>query len=262
MYIPAAHYTTTPFPRHKLPLIVNVHGSLRRAERCRDTLIPLADTHGAAILAPLFPVGIDDPNDTQNYKFLRYRNIRYDLILLSMIDEVSVRWPGVETDKFYLAGYSGGGQFAARFFLLYPGRLLGVSIGAPGTVTRLDRRLKWPEGLGGVEEQFYGVSVDVEDLKFVRKVQLVVGEDDVHPPGDGLWKWVAEQRSKLKVNDRKVNESMVRSLPIRTEALARLRDELLAVGVEVQYDIVPGAGHDGQKVFPTVVEFLRKAIST
>jgi hypothetical protein len=51
----------------------------------------LADRVGAAVLAPLFPAGIDDPNDLQNYKMLLYQGIRYDSILLSITDEVAAQ---------------------------------------------------------------------------------------------------------------------------------------------------------------------------
>lgn len=265
MYIPESHYqlpnssTQTSEQSHKLPLIVNIHGSLRRAEHIRDSLIPLADSIGAAVLAPLFPAGIDDPNDSHNYKFLRYNDIRYDLILLSMVDEVAARWLGIETGKFYMAGFSGGGQFVSRFFLLHPERLQGVSIGAPGMVTRLNRSLKWPEGLDDVEEQFGGLSVDIDALKTVNHVQLVVGENDTKTPGDGLLEWAAEQRKKHKEFTGE-DPAWASSLPVRTEALAGLRDELVTVGVNVRFDIVPSAGHDSQKIFPTVVEFLRNVI--
>lgn len=256
MYIPQSHYSLNTSA--KLPLIVNVHGSLRRAERARDSLIDLADQVGAAILAPLFPAGVGDPNDSHGYKFLKCGDLRYDLILLSMVDEVKLRWPGIETDKFYLVGFSGGGQFVSRFFYLHPDRLRGVSVGAPGTVTSLDRSLKWPRGLKDVKEQFDGLLVDVDALKSVRHVQLAVGGDDVEPPGGGLLKWYAEQKN----GDRIVERTVGKSLSNRTEALARLRDELRDAGLEVRYDVVPGVGHEVQKVLPTVIQFLQDVLSS
>lgn len=36
--------------------------------------------------------------------------MRYDRLLLNMIDTVARDWKYVKTDKFSLAGYSGGGQ--------------------------------------------------------------------------------------------------------------------------------------------------------
>jgi len=51
----------------------------------------------------LFPAGIIDPDDLHNFKFLEYRGIRFDLVLLAMIDEVNRRVP-LETERFLLHG--------------------------------------------------------------------------------------------------------------------------------------------------------------
>jgi poly(3-hydroxybutyrate) depolymerase len=87
-------------------------------------------------LAPLFPSGIIDPSDEDNYKFIKYHDIRFDHVLLAMIDEVAIKYR-VNKDRFLLHGFSGGGQFVHRFFYLHPKRLMGVSIGAPGRITYL-----------------------------------------------------------------------------------------------------------------------------
>ena len=65
-----------------------------------------------------------------------------------MIREVRQRWgPGIATDTFYLAGYSDVGQFALRFLYLHSERLLAASIGASGSITRLDTSSPWPAGV-------------------------------------------------------------------------------------------------------------------
>lgn len=254
MYIPRSHYQLKP--KAKLPLIVRVHGSLRRADTCRDTLIDLADRTGSAVLAPLFPTGIEDPNEQHNYKFMRYNDIRYDLILLAMVNEVAQRWPGIETSRFFLLGFSGGGQFVHRFFYLHPDRLRAVSIGAPGTITECDDTLEWPKGLGGVEEHFDGRAVDMKMLKMVPNVQIVVGDEDVQPPGGGLVAWMAKRK-----NAEKRLGAFGTSLPARTEVARKLYDQLRSLGVNVQHDVVPGAAHEGGKVSPTMISFLEPLIN-
>jgi len=64
--------------------------------------------------------------------------MRFDLLLLAMLDEVADFWPGIQTEKVYMMGFSRGGQFIHRFLLLHPERLYAVSIGAPGRPTMLD----------------------------------------------------------------------------------------------------------------------------
>lgn len=238
-----------------MPLVISIHGSARRAERLRDSVTEFSERAGAAILAPLFPAGIYDPNDTHNYKFLCYKDIRYDLILLSIVDEVAQRWPGIETAKFFLTGFSGGGQFASRFFYLHPERLHAVSIGAPGMVTSLDKSLAWPKGLKNIEEQFDGLSVDTTAMSKVKFVQLLVGDQDNRPPGGDLFKWFTARKTADETQD-----TFALSLPNRIEAMERLRDQLTLAGVKVRHDVVPGAGHDSMEVQPLLIEFLQGAI--
>ena len=74
-----------------------------------------ADANHMAVLAPVFPGGLIIDDDFNSYKLLNCDGVRYDLALLSMVDEMAKRYPGVETEKFFLFGHSGGGQFTNRF---------------------------------------------------------------------------------------------------------------------------------------------------
>ena len=55
-------------------------------------------------------------------------------MILSMIDELAGRFP-IDTDKIYLYGWSGGGQFVHRFLYVHLERLVAVVIGASGRPT-------------------------------------------------------------------------------------------------------------------------------
>ena len=264
MYVPKQHYqdpktTKTKTSDRKLPLIVTVHGSGRRAERARDSLIGLADRTGAAVLAPLFPTGVGgDPNDTHNYKFVAYRGIRYDLILLAMLEEVAARWPGIATDKVFLVGFSGGGQFALRFFYLHPERVRAVSVGAPGVVTRLDAAVEWPRGIQGVEDVFGGLAVHVDALRHVEHAQLIVGGDDVEEVGGGLLQWLKEKNTISDPVSQAVGSS---KLPSRRDALESLYHEFQAAGIPSSFVVVDGVAHENMKVLPSVVEFLEPLLT-
>lgn len=254
MYVPKKHYKLEP--PENLPLIITIHGNGRNAERCRDTMIDLADRVGAAVLAPLFPAGINDPNDMQNYKKLLYEGIRYDLILLSIVDEIAARWPGIATAKFFLTGYSGGGQFALRFFYLHSARLEAVSVGAPGLVTQLDNTLKWPKGIKGIESLFGGLSVDLHSLRNVRGVQLFVGSDDIKKPGGGLIEWL---RGKKDITD-EIKE-LTGSLPNRNESMLKLQEGFKSAGIQFELDIIDGMAHENAKAVPKIIEFLEPQLA-
>ena len=123
----------------------------------------------------LFPAGIIDPGDLHNYKRILYKDIRYDHILLSMVQEAGENI-GMVWDKFYLQGFSGGGQFVHRFFYLHPQHLKAVSIGAPGNVTLLDDDRPWWVGGGDFKEKF-GWNPDLSAMRRVA-VHMIVGEQD------------------------------------------------------------------------------------
>ena len=118
-------------------LIVAMHGTGRTATTYRDGFAPLAERTRCIVLAPLFPVGLIEPGELSNFKRLKFHDMRFDLLLLSMVDEVTRKY-GIDTRRFLLFGFSGGGQFVQRFHCVHPGRLAAVTIGAPGNVTLLD----------------------------------------------------------------------------------------------------------------------------
>ena len=100
-------------------LLVVVHGTDRRAQSDLDTWAEFAEERNLVIMAPLFPVGIDGPDDLDGYKSIESAGVRYDLVLFGMLDEIRLRW-GVDSGRCHLAGHSGGGQFALRMLLLHP----------------------------------------------------------------------------------------------------------------------------------------------
>ena len=243
MYVPTRAFNAANATSAKLPLIINIHGTSRRAEQCRDSLVPFADSQGAAVLAPLFPYGIGDPNDADNYKELLYEGIRYDEVLLGMLEEVKVRYEGwIDVEKIYLVGFSGGGQFVLRFAYLWPERVAAVSAGALGLVTSLNESLAWPRGLSDVQELF-GRQLDVEKLKEIDW-HLVVGELDTGKLGEGISDILGSQAGELG----------------RVGTLENLKKEWEGVGIDARLDIVPGVEHEAIDVLPAVTSFLKKAV--
>ncbi|VVJ22279.1 Uncharacterised protein [Amycolatopsis camponoti] len=139
-------------------LWVFVHGTRRRTRFYLDGLAALARAERAVVMTPLFPAGISAPDDIDGYKVLEHAGIRFDQVLLDMVDEVAHRW-NAAASAFFLHGFSGGGQFAHRFLYRHPERLSAVSIGAPGRVA-----------LPGGEASFTRVPV-----------QIVIGSLDADP---------------------------------------------------------------------------------
>lgn len=239
MYVPAQAQTA----EEGLPLVVIQHGTGRSSGQYRDLMAEFCERHGVVALAPLFPAGIEDPNDLHNYKFLEYRGIRFDELLLSMIEEVAERVP-IDTEKFMLHGFSGGGQFAQRFLFVHPQRLSAVSIGAPGRLTMIDNTQDWWLGVRDFETRF-GRSLDIDAIRRVP-IQLLVGELDVET-------WETLDRSSSNWVD-----GLEKQGANRRERLENFRLNLADHDIDSQIDIMPGEAHNGRAAIPFANEFFAR----
>lgn len=276
LYIPPDHYkdnlhaqenSASQAAIRKLPLLVFIHGTLRDDSYADRGLIPFAESTPCAILAPLFPAGLDSSADLDSYKLLRSSTLRSDLALLDMLNEVAYRWPGIDTRKFFLMGYSGGAQFAHRFLYLYPERLAAVSIGAPGSVTILDHSTSWPAGIADVEELFEK-RIDINLIKQV-KIQLVVGDADVAVHGGTeFWTWLQKFKAAGDASLSSSIQSKIEGTQIlnkeimqnRLETLKRLQVLWREDGIDARLDIVEGVKHDSLKCQNHSLKFLQSQI--
>lgn len=227
-------------------LAVMMHGTGRTATAYRDGFMGFADANDCIILAPLFPAGLIEKGDLSNYKRLEFHDMRFDLLLLAMVDEVAAKYR-VRADRFLMFGFSGGGHFTHRFLYAHPQRLLGVSIGAPGSVTLLDQTRDWWVGLRDFEARF-GRPVDIPAMRRVA-VQMVIGGEDketweiTFKPGDSWW---MEGANMAGAN--------------RLERMQSLRDSFERHGIAVRHDIVPGIAHDGVRVLGPVEDFFTQVL--
>jgi poly(3-hydroxybutyrate) depolymerase len=66
MYVPGRYEESDA----EYPLVIPVHGGGRGAQRYRKEFAEFAELHQCIVLAPLFPCGIIEPRETDNYKFI------------------------------------------------------------------------------------------------------------------------------------------------------------------------------------------------
>ena len=223
-------------------LLVYVHGDGRRFQYLLDALRPFARLADVLVLAPLFPADLIGDGNTDGYKLLREGDLRYDEILLDLVETLR----GVYTfddDRFLLGGFSGGGQFAHRFAYLHPRRLRAVSIAAPSAVTLLDEDLPWWTGVADAETRL-GRPIDFEGLQDLP-VHLVVGEKDL-----------AAAAGPDRSGDPRL------AGPTRVARLATLQASLAARGVAARLAVVPDAGHDFSLLLPEIEAFFASVLFT
>jgi len=158
-----------------------------------------------------------------NYKLIRYNTTNYGEILLELVAFVTREWGDIDEGPFHLSGFSGGAQFAHRFWYLHPEQVASLAIAAPGACTLLDRTLPWPRG---VKDEH----VDIDRLE-QTSVTVVVGDRDV---GDG--------QSRIQVA-----HSLQRSM----------HDSGLHVGEVV---MVKGAGHEESDLQVTLEQWFQKSM--
>ena len=223
-------------------LCVYVHGTDREAAAARDALRDFAEARQCLVLAPLFPAGILAPADVDNYKGIAYHGLRFDTLLLAMIDEVAARYD-VDAARFLLCGFSGGAQFVHRFYYLHPRRLAALSIAAPGKVTLPDAAHTWPIGVADLEARF-GASLNVDSLRAVP-VHLVVGSADAD-----------ESDTRITATSRYWRPDANLAGVTRVERLQTLSRHLTALGVATTFELVPNAGHELAPLLARSVAFF------
>lgn len=244
LYVPQ-DYDETASDEYDLAVIV--HGTGRTATQYRDRFAAFAEGHRCIILAPLFPVGLVVPGDLTNYKRIEFHGMRFDLILLSMVEEVRAKYR-VRPGGFLMYGYSGGGQFAQRFFFLHPRHLRAVSIGAPGIVTLLNPDYDWWVGVRDLEARF-GIRPDIAAMRAVD-VQTVIGSED-----NATWEITIPRESPLWMDGADLQGA---NRLDRIEALAKSFE---AYGIRVRRDVVPGVAHSPFEMVEPAEQFFTEMVS-
>lgn len=214
----------------EVTLLVSVHGTGRMQSLYRDLFAEFAEYHSCIIVAPLFPAGVLGDDNLHGYKYIEEGDIRYDRVILGIIDEVAETF-GVSGKKVLMFGFSGGAHFTHRFTILHPQRIKAASIGAPGSVTVLNRGQPWWVGIGDIHERF-GVTLDAAAFRNLP-IHMAVGAADTetweitHNPGDPYY---MEGANAAGCN--------------RIDRLNTLADSFTNAGACVRFDLVSGKTHD------------------
>lgn len=119
--------------RHPGTLFVSVHGISRNAKEHARYFAAYAEKQGVVMLVPRFDRGQDYGRHYQRLKADISGTSAAD-VLNQIIHETDRRL-AMHTDRLYLFGFSGGGQFVHRYLMAYPERVVRAAIGAAGWYT-------------------------------------------------------------------------------------------------------------------------------
>ncbi len=156
-----------PQIRHR-HLLVLVHGISSRPATLLKHFGKIARRNGIVLLAP----------DFSGEAFRGYQRLgagtRRDgaAEMLTQTACHTARSLGLDAERFDLAGYSGGAQFAHRYAMTRPGSVRSLTLGAAGWYSEASLDLPFPQGLGG--------RARAEALRafLALPIHLAVGSDD------------------------------------------------------------------------------------
>ena len=164
LYLPANVNSNTK-------IFVSVHGISRNAESHARRNIKRAEKRNVVIVAPLFT-----KQRFPDYQRLgRTGGLRADYKLLDILDEVKEK-VGLNAQRFYLFGYSGGGQFVHRFAMAHPDKVARVAIGAAGWYTPPNECRRFPYGLRS-DPKLPDLHFDIQKIVKIPAC-VIVGELD------------------------------------------------------------------------------------
>lgn len=212
-----------------LPPLVAIHGLYRGAETQAELWSERAAGEGRLVIAPEFDAGI----------WPRYQQVvrgrRADLALLALLDDPRLTTL-CRTDRIVLTGYSGGAQFAHRFALLYPHRIVRLGLLAAGWYTFPDDA-PFPYGFAarGGRGLDWGAAMSAGLPELLRRpVTVAVGaQDDAVDENTRSGEGIDAQQGLTRVDRAQAWASAMATA-------ARQRD----LSPRTDLRILPGCGHD------------------
>ena len=212
-----------------VPPLVAVHGIRRGAQRIAMAFADLAAALGRPVIAPEFPA-----DAWPSYQQVVHKG-RADLALLGLMEEL--RLAGIwRTGTFDLFGYSGGGQFAHRFAMLYPNLIGRLTTVAAGWYTLPDDA-PFPYGFGPSQKRpgDWGAKMAARLDEFLGlDIHVAVGALDFE----------RDDRTRKSASlDKQQGRNRLERASRWCNALRAAAEERGLPEPEIQFAVLPGSGH-------------------
>jgi poly(3-hydroxybutyrate) depolymerase len=180
-------YLPQALKANEVPIVFVMHGHHRSAKGYRNDWAQHADKYGFMVLAPLFD---EEQWGHGQYSYASVQNkngsirdpSKWSFSVIEHLFDAVKQATGNQNARYFLYGFSEGGQFVHRFVLLMPeARYARAVIGTPGWYTMPRFDVAFPYGLRGAP-------VNAQSLKrsLGRDVVLLLGAADTDPNHDEL----------------------------------------------------------------------------
>ncbi|HBO44772.1 MAG TPA: hypothetical protein DD670_12750 [Planctomycetaceae bacterium] len=239
-------------------ILVIVHGTPRPddviielSERFLRRWTAFAEVNRLIAISPAFAVsdfgGRSDGLPFGGYRGLVGRTIRADELLHRIIDRHSDRIADFD-GKFYLYGFSAGGQFTSRYIVTHPERIKAAIVCAAGAFAFPHPNRRWPNGMrpatATITANGSRVRVTPNADGWLEAatlpVTVLVGAKDDELQGSRYGKLTRVDLAKRWVDE-----------------MNRLAEESGRRG-KVTFDLVDGVGHASAPLTPRTQEAFRK----
>lgn len=251
----------------KITILVVNHGMFSNRETAVEASYntlnlwrKFADEHKLILVAPVF----DNENyaatvngaGNGGYRGLYGRKVGADIFLHEIIDEYKTA-KKIYDGRFYLYGHSAGAQFANRYLVRHPHRVIAVSFSAPAWFSLPFNKHKWPLGMANRKYTAHwpgesrGQAIDIRPQASTWlaatqiPVEVVVGELDLE---------------KMRHVEGIGGDTHVDRAKFWVESMNKFAKTYGKTG-SVQLNIVTGVGHNYGKLARVSQQFFARELS-
>ncbi len=245
-------------PKH---ILVIAHGMYKKKELAKNVSkrfikrwVSYAEEHKLIVISPVF----DDSNfGTLTQGYGGYRNLlgKYepaDKFVNRLVDKYKSETTSASS-QFLLYGHSAGGQFANRYTVTHPKRILKTVVSAAGRYTYPDKTIKWPYGAGDLNKTIKwdngAIKNDVSIYKHLSdyalaasKITVVFGRKDTKRQG--------KRPGHIGRNRIEYAQSWAKSMNDNAKKFGMLGN--------IKVIIIDGIGHDSKRLTPYCANELFK----
>ncbi|MFX0099786.1 MAG: hypothetical protein ACFFCS_09395 [Candidatus Hodarchaeota archaeon] len=168
------YYIPNNFSTENTTIFFVIHGASRTYESYFERWMAynVAEEQSVVLIAPHFDVDV-----FSHYQVLNAWGIRADLRLIQLFDSFT-GWLGLTKTRFFIFGFSGGGQFVHRFTMVHPELIERAVAGAAGSYTFPDASILYQYGTGKSIYHPISLNFNLEGATSTNML-VIVGDQDI-----------------------------------------------------------------------------------